>query len=209
MDSPITTRNQLLEGNAPLTAEQKKMFKYFGVGSKIKPPYRILNPHRIHIGDRTSVQEYSHINAFSDLSFLMDYIDSAYLNEFKVDDYRYDSEIFIDQECQLGRFLFMSCTTSIRIHPNVVISERVFIGDNNHTYAHPHVPIMQQPNQQGRPVEINYGSWVGVGAAILKGTYLGKNTVVGANSVVEGTFADYAVIAPPKAQIINNRKEDS
>src|SRR5262245_59221893 len=122
MGSPIAKRNVLLEGTAPLTAEQKGMFKYFGVDSKIKPPYRILNPHRVHVGDRTSIQEYSHINAFSDLSFLMDYIEPRYKTDFESADYLYDSEVYIDRECQIGRFFFISCTASIRIHQNVVIS---------------------------------------------------------------------------------------
>src|SRR5271166_418623 len=142
MGSPIAKRNVLLEGTAPLTAKQKGMFKYFGVGSNIKPPYRILNPHRIRVGDRTSIQEYSHISAFSDLSFLMDYIEPRYKEAFKSADYLYDSKVHIDRECQIGRFLFISCTVSIFIHPNVVISERVFLGDNNHTFSHPNVPIM-------------------------------------------------------------------
>jgi acetyltransferase-like isoleucine patch superfamily enzyme len=206
MGSPIAKRNVLLEGTAPLTAKQKGMFKYFGVGSKIKPPYRILNPYRIHVGDITSIQEYSHINAFSDLSFLMDYIEPRYKKAFESTDYLYDSEVHIDRECQIGRFFFMSCTASIRIHANVLISERVFVGDNNHTFSHPNVPIMQQPNQKGKPVEIKKGAWIGVGAAVLKGTSLGMNSVVGANSVVQGIFPDNAIIAAPRAQLTTTRK---
>ena len=118
----------------------------------------------------TSIQEYSHISAFSDLSFLMDYIEPRYKKAFKSADYLYDSTVHIDRECQIGRFFFISCTASIFIHPNVVISERVFLGDNNHTFSHPNVPIMQQPNQKGNPVEIKKGAWIGVGVAILKGT---------------------------------------
>lgn len=194
MRSPIEKKNVLLEGNTPLTARQKKMFKYFGVSSRIKPPYRILNPHRIYVGDRTSIQEYSHINAFSDLTFLMEYIEKKYRGDFHAADYRYDSHIHIDRECQIGRFFFASCTNRITLHRNVLVSERVFIGDNNHSFAHKHVPIMQQPNQKGEPIEIEKGCWVGVGASILKGSRLGVNCIVGTNSVVEGTFKAHSVI---------------
>jgi acetyltransferase-like isoleucine patch superfamily enzyme len=182
------------------------MFKYFGVESKIKPPYRILNPQRITLGDKTSIQEYSHINAFSDLSFLLDYVDKKYRKDLKASDYLYDSKILIDRECQIGRFFFLSCTHRVRIHPNVLISERVFIGDNNHTFSHPQVPVMQQPNQKGKPVEIKRGSWIGVGAAVLKGTSLGVNSVVGANSVVQGTFPARALIGAPRARQLSSRK---
>ncbi len=205
MRSPIEKNNILLEGTSPLTSQQKTLFKYFGIGSKIKPPFRILNPQRIYLGDKTSIQEYSHINAFQDLTFLMDYIEEKYRPDFKASDYRYDSGIHIDRECQIGRFFFVSCTNRIEIHRNVLISERVFIGDNNHSFSHKQVPIMQQPNQKGQPIEIQKGSWIGVGAVLLKGTSLGVNTVVAANSLVEGVFPAHSVIGNEKARLLTRK----
>ena len=105
--SPIEQRNVLLEKTTPLTAEDKKLFAYFGVDAKILPPLRILNPQRITIGDRTAIREGCHINAFLDLSFLMDYIDSAYAGAFTREQYLYDSHIEIAREVQIGRFAFM------------------------------------------------------------------------------------------------------
>jgi acetyltransferase-like isoleucine patch superfamily enzyme len=206
MRSPIEKKNILLTGNSPLSAKQKKLFGYFGVGAKIKPPYRILNPHRISIGDRTSIQEGCHINAFQDLSFLMEYIDKKYKKEFKESDYLYDAYIEIGSACQIGRFFFASCTGRIKLHNHVLISERVFIGDNNHTYTHKQVPILQQPNSRGLAIEIKRGSWVGVGASLLKGTKLGENCVVGANSVVEGVFPSHAVIGQERAKLLFLKK---
>ena len=162
--SPIERANHLLEKATPLTSEDKALFKYFGENAKILPPYRILNPQRISIGDRTAIREGAHINAFLDLSFLMEYIDPAHRGDFSADQYRYDPQIEIGRECQIGRFAFMSCTSSIVIENNVVLSERVFVGDNNHGFSHPDVPIVQQPNQLGDPVVIGRGSWIGVGA---------------------------------------------
>jgi acetyltransferase-like isoleucine patch superfamily enzyme len=89
---------------------------------------------------------------------------------------------------------------------NVTISERVFIGDNNHSFSHPEVPIMQQPNKVGKPVAIGNGSWIGAGASILSGTKLGKNNVVGTNSIVQGDFPDHAVIGNEKAKILFIKK---
>jgi acetyltransferase-like isoleucine patch superfamily enzyme len=206
MRSPIEKKNILLTGNSPLTAKQMKLFKYFGAGAKIKPPYRILNPHRISIGDRTSIQEGCHINAFQDLSFLMQYIDKKYKKDFKTSDYLYDPHIEIGRACQIGRFFFASCTQKIKLHDHVLLSERVFLGDNNHTYTHKQVPILQQPNSRGQAIEIKSGSWVGVGASLLQGTKLGENCVVGANSVVAGVFPSYAVIGQERAKILFLKK---
>ena len=192
----------LLESSTELSNDEKALFKYFGEGARIRPPYRILNPQRISIGDCVSVREEAYIHAYQDLSSLMKYIKEEHRGDFAAEDYRYDSEISIDREVHIGRNLFLSCTNSVTIERNVTVSERVFIGDNNHSFSHPEVPIMQQPNKVGTPVCIGQGSWIGCGASILVGTRLGKNSVVGTNSVVEGLFPDYGVIGPEKAKLL-------
>ena len=133
--SPIAEKNVLLEKRTPLTSADKKLFAYFGQDAKILPPLRVLNPQRIWIGDRTAVREGSHINAFIDLSFLLDYVAPQFQQDFAAADFRYDPQIRIDREVQIGRFFFVSCVNAITIERNVVLSERVFVGDNNHSLA--------------------------------------------------------------------------
>jgi acetyltransferase-like isoleucine patch superfamily enzyme len=204
--SPIENANILLEKSTSLTNEDKAMFGYFGVNAKILPPLRILNPQYVFIGDVTAIREGCHINAFRDLSFLLNYVAPEYRNDFDAEDYRYQPRIDIGREVQIGRFSFMSCTRSIRIEDNALLSERVFIGDNNHSFSHPEVPIMQQPNKAGDPVVIGRGSWIGVGAAILSGTQLGQNCVVGANSVCRSTqYPSHSVIGQETAKILYRR----
>jgi acetyltransferase-like isoleucine patch superfamily enzyme len=204
--TPIESRNVLIESDRALTNEDKARFSYFGVNAKILPPFRILNPQNIVIGDRVAIREGCHINAFKDLSFLRGYIEKQYQNDFEDGQYIYDGKITLEHTSQFGRFLFMSCTKSITVQDHVVFSERVFVGDNNHGFSHPNVPIIQQPNKRGEPVVIGRGSWIGVGAAILAGARLGRNTVVGANSVVKsGDYPSHAVIAQPAATVLYRR----
>lgn len=209
LEGPLEKPNFLLERTTPLTNEDKDRFAYFGTNAKILPPLRILNPQNIVIGDVTSIREGCHFNAFSDLSFQMNYIEAQYLKDFDPEDFRYESRLEIGRENQIGRFAFISCTNSIRLEDNVLLSERVFIGDNNHGFSHFHVPIMQQPNKRGRPIVIGKGTWVGVGAAILAGTQVGRNCVIGANSVCRGdTYPSHSVVGPEQAKVLYTRFEN-
>ena len=192
----------LLEKTDPLTVEEKKLFGSFGAGAKIRPPFRILNPQRIFIGDNVSIREECYLHAYEDLTKLYDFIDERYKRDFDLSQYRYDSRIIIGREVHVGRNFFISCTNSVEIGRNVTISERVFIGDNNHTFSHPQVPIMQQPNKAGNPILVGQGSWIGAGASLLAGTRLGRNSVIGTLSVVKGEFPDYAVIGPEPAKLL-------
>ena len=72
-----------MEKTTPLTSEDKAFFGYFGVSAKILPPLRILDPRHVFIGDVTAIREGCHINAYKDLSFLLDYVDPKYRGEFK------------------------------------------------------------------------------------------------------------------------------
>ena len=198
----VSKKDTLLEKNEPLTNEDKALFKYFGVNAKIRPPFRILNPERIYIGDNVSIREEAYMHCYQDLSGNYQFIEEQYKKDFNIEDYYYDSELIINNEVMIGRNLFISCTRQIIIENNVTISERIFIGDNNHTFNHKYVPIMQQPNKKGNPIYIGRGSWIAAGAVITHGTRLGINTVVGANSVVQGEFPDYAVIGDEKAKLL-------
>jgi acetyltransferase-like isoleucine patch superfamily enzyme len=192
----------LLEKSEPLTEDEKKLFGSFGAGAKIRPPFRILNPHRIFIGENVSIREECYLHAYEDLTKLHAFIEDRYKGDFDLSQYKYDSRIEIGREVQVGRNFFISCTNSVEIGRNVTISERVFIADNNHSFSHPQVPIMQQPNKVGNPVVVGRGSWIGAGASLLAGTRLGRNSVVGTLSVVKGEFPDYAVIGPEPAKLL-------
>ncbi len=196
----------LLEKNDELTQDDKKLFGSFGAGTKIRPPFRILNPHRIFIGENVSIREECYLHAYEDLTKLHAFIDDKYKEDFDLSQYRYDSRIEIGREVQVGRNFFVSCTNSVAIGRNVTISERVLIADNNHSFSHPEVPIMQQPNKVGVPIVVGSGSWIGAGASLLGGTRLGKNSVVGTLSVVKGEFPDYAVIGPEPAKLLFVKK---
>jgi acetyltransferase-like isoleucine patch superfamily enzyme len=196
----------LIEKDTALTSKEKKMFGMFGEGAKIRPPFRILNPQNVYIGNFVSIREFSYIHAYENLTKLYDFIDEKYKCDFDPNDYKYKSKIIIGDEVQIGRNLFISCTNRIEIGRNTTISERVFIGDNQHSFSHPEVPIMQQPNKRGIAVHIGKGSWIGAGASILPGTRLGKNNVCGTNAVIQGEFPDYAVIGNEKAKVLFIKK---
>lgn len=107
----------------------------------------------------------------------------------------------IGDRCSIGRGNHLVAHRSLVIGDDVITGPNCYVTDQNHVYADPEVPIGRQwPTDD--PVEIGSGSWIGAGAVILPGTRLGRNSVVGAGSVVRGAFPDHAVVAGVPARLV-------
>lgn len=112
-----------------------------------------------------------------------------------------DSVVVIGDRCLIGRGSGIVGHLSIEIGDDVWTGHHVYITDQNHGFDDPGRPISQQV-QPERPVRIGAGSWIGHGSVILPGSDIGRNVVVGANSVVSGTIPDHSVAVGAPARVI-------
>jgi acetyltransferase-like isoleucine patch superfamily enzyme len=101
----------------------------------------------------------------------------------------------------IGNFNHIYATHSILIGKNVLTADKVYISDNQHTYDDINVPIMNQPIKQLSKVIIGDGSWIGENVCII-GASIGRNCVIGANSVVTKDIPDYSVAIGAPARVI-------
>ena len=110
-------------------------------------------------------------------------------------------EILIDSNASIGRFSHIISTRSIHIDKSALIAEHVYISDNLHEFIDINIPIKDQPLRQLKDVTIGEGSWIGENVCII-GASVGKNSVVGANSVVTHDIPDYCVAVGAPAKVI-------
>lgn len=111
------------------------------------------------------------------------------------------SAINIGDNTSLGQNCHIVSKGSLSIGKNTTISANVFISNVNHDYRELDVHILDQ-ELLNYETTIGENCFIGYGAVILPGTILGKQCIVGANSVVKGKFEDYSVIAGNPARVI-------
>ena len=128
--------------------------------------------------------------------------------------------IDIDFHCEYGKHIFigdqviinMNCTF---VDNNIIeIGDTVLIASNVQIYTATHSTKLQERvvadweagegicKTYALPVRINDGAWIGGGAIILPGMTIGKNSVIGAGSIVTHSIPDNCVAVGNPCRVI-------
>jgi len=121
------------------------------------------------------------------------------------------ARIEIGAGCFLNRGVMLAANERIEIGDHVMFANGCFVGDADHRYDDPDVPITWQGFVTRGPVSIGSNCWFGVNCVVTGGVTIGDRAVVGANSVVTrdipaGTIAAGAPARPVRE--IEFRKHD-
>jgi acetyltransferase-like isoleucine patch superfamily enzyme len=116
-----------------------------------------------------------------------------------------DAVIDIGDGSRIGRRCMISAMNSVRIEQNVILSPSILIMDHNHAFEDITVPIRDQGITHGGTIRIEEGCWIGLGVAIVCNQgelVIGKNSVIGANSVLTRSVPPYSVVAGNPAKVV-------
>ena len=121
------------------------------------------------------------------------------------------AEIRIGAGCFLNRNTMLAAVERIEIGDHVMFANGCFVGDADHRYDDPELPITWQGFVPRGPVRIGANVWFGVNCVVTGGVEIGDRAVIGANSVVTkdvpaGTIAAGAPARAPREIELNHGK---
>jgi acetyltransferase-like isoleucine patch superfamily enzyme len=112
------------------------------------------------------------------------------------------ARLTIGDNVHINRGFVVSCAGHVSIGRNVVMADRVFVGDTNHGYKDVSTPILHQPMSAPRRVIIEDDCWLGINVCVLSGVTIGRHSVVGANSVVTHDVPPFSVACGNPAAVV-------
>ncbi len=101
----------------------------------------------------------------------------------------------------IGRFAHIVSIDNVAIGERVLIADSVYISDNLHSFGDIEKSVIDQPVSSIGNVKIGDNVWIGEGVSIV-GASIGRNSVVGANSVVTRDIPEYSVAVGSPARVI-------
>jgi acetyltransferase-like isoleucine patch superfamily enzyme len=121
---------------------------------------------------------------------------------------RYDPALVIGDNVVFGYCVHVAATHCVRIGNNVLVGSRVMITDHNHGIYRGDC----QSNPWERPADrqltgdaetiVEDNVWIGDGVVVLPGARIGRGSVIGANSVVNGVIPAECIAAGMPARPI-------
>jgi acetyltransferase-like isoleucine patch superfamily enzyme len=113
-----------------------------------------------------------------------------------------EGRIAIGEGCFLNRNTMLAAHERIEIGDHVMFANGCFVGDADHRFDDPEMPITHQGFTSKGPVRIGSNCWFGVNCVVTSGVTIGERCVIGSNSVVTKDLPPGSIAAGAPAKVI-------
>ena len=113
-----------------------------------------------------------------------------------------EARIEIGEGCFLNRNTMLAAGDRIEIGDHTMFANGCFVGDSEHRFDDPDMPVTWQGFTSKGPVRIGSNCWFGVNCVITSGVEVGDRCVVGANSVVTENLSSGTIAAGAPARVV-------
>lgn len=118
----------------------------------------------------------------------------------------HEGTLRIGDKCVFGQNNTVNCHLDVNIGDECIIADWVYIGDFDHRTELTSLPIRSQGLIKS-PVTIGSDVWLGVKVTILRGSRVGRGSVIAANAVVRGAVPEYSIAGGVPAKVLVDRRQ--
>lgn len=116
-----------------------------------------------------------------------------------------NGDIILEKNVNIGFNSEIFSGSEVTVGENTLIAAYVYIIGGGHDYSRTDIPISEQ-NKPSHGIKIEKNCWIGAGAKIFDNTTIGKETIIGAGSVVSKDIPPHSIAAGIPARVARSRK---
>lgn len=157
----------------------RRSFGSCGQRTVINLPCRIVGPAGIHLGHGVKIGPSSFLEANGGRIEIGDGTTSTGLTQ-------------------------ITAANLVRVGSRCLLARNVFISDHGHAFGDHVLPVRDQGITEPRAVVVEDGAWLGTNVVVTPGVTIGRNAVIGANSVVLADVPAFSVAVGAPARIVGH-----
>lgn len=164
------------------------------------------HPNRIRLGNEVVIDDNCVLDAKGDSEEGITIGDGAIVGRNTIVSCKGGS-IEIGDNTNISANCMLVSETRLSIGSSVLIAGMCcVIAGGNHGIERTDIPIIAQPMVSKGGVRIEDNCWLGANVTILDGVTIGRDSVIGAGSVVTGDIPDFAIAVGRPARVVRIRK---
>jgi acetyltransferase-like isoleucine patch superfamily enzyme len=119
----------------------------------------------------------------------------------------HEGSLRIGDKVVFGKDNTVNCYLDVEIGAASIVADWVYITDFDHRTEDVTLPIKDQGIVK-TPVRIGPDVWIGTKVSVLRGTRVGRGSVLGAHAVVRGDIPEFSIAVGAPARVVRNRLAD-
>ncbi len=185
-----------------------------GRGVQIGRNVSVRHPGKIHIGDRSAIDDLCLLDARgirggefrigADVLIARGTVVASKTDKGTVD---------IGDHCVIGKNCGLISSGGIRIGKWVGLADTCYIGGGRYRTDRLDLPMIKQEPYTKGLIEIGDDCWIGTGVTVLDGVKIGRGSIIGAGAVIREDVPEYTMVAPHQRLVmlprITEEKEEA
>ena len=165
----------------------------------------LRHPHKIRIGRQVTIDDYCVLDAKGEQNRGIILGDNVLISRNTVLGCK-GGDIFIGNNSNVANNSLLHSETSLRLGENVLVGAYSYlVAGGTHGDEDTDLPIMHQASRSKGGILLEDNVWLGANVKVLDGSRIGRDTIIGAGSVVTGEIPEFSVATGIPARVIRKR----
>ena len=170
---------------------------FFGAGVTLR------HPHKICIGNDVVIDDGCVLDAKGSSNTGITIGNGVFLGRHSNINTK-DGDIILEDGVNVGAFCTIFSASHVRCGRNTLFAAYSYVVGGGHDMDRTDVAVIDQ-TRPSRGIDVGPNCWIGAGTSVLDGVTIGRDAVVGANSVVTKDVAAFSITAGSPSKVIRIR----